>query len=219
MPKKLAMMYLSGRSPDELEERVHPRSLMDRPSKLMLVEEVASSFGHLDDHTRFVRSTAVQLFDHLQGEHRLGERERYWLECGALLHDIGWSVGGEDHNRSSFNLVLIDDRLPLDERERLIVADLARYHRKGLPKKEHANYGVLDRKERRTVDILGGILRVADGLDVSHGHDVKVIGCWCDPHMIIIEVEAPQEHRYEIGAGLRKGKLFEKAFDRKLMIQ
>jgi putative phosphoesterase len=219
LPKELALMFLSGRSPDEPEERVHPMSHLDRTSKTGMVEEVVRSFGHLDDHTQFVRSTAVQLFDLLQGEHGLGSGERYWLECGALLHDIGWSVGGEEHNLSSFNLILVDDRLPFDERERLIVASLARYHRKGLPKKGHANYGSLKGKERRTVDILGGILRVADGLDVRHNHDVRLIGCWTDPHLIIIEVADPQEHRYEIEAGSRKGKLFEKAFDRKLMIQ
>lgn len=219
LPKKLALMYLSGRGPDEPEERVHPMSHLDRSSKTRMVEEAVRSFGHLDDHTQFVRSMAVQLFDHLQGEHGLGEGERYWLECGALLHDIGWSVGGEDHNRSSFNLILVDERLPLDERERLIVANLARYHRKGLPRKDHANYGSLKGKERRTVDILGGILRVADGLDARHNHDVRVIGLSTDPHMIVIEVADPQEHRFEIEAGTRKGKLFEKAFDRKLMIQ
>jgi exopolyphosphatase/guanosine-5'-triphosphate,3'-diphosphate pyrophosphatase len=113
----------------------------------------------------------------------------------------------------------VDERLPLDERERLIVANLARYHRKGLPRKDHANYGSLKGKERRTVDILGGILRVADGLDARHNHDVRVIGLSTDPHMIVIEVADPQEHRFEIEAGTRKGKLFEKAFDRKLMIQ
>jgi exopolyphosphatase/guanosine-5'-triphosphate,3'-diphosphate pyrophosphatase len=112
-----------------------------------------------------------------------------------------------------------DHQLPLDERERLIVASLTRYHRKGLPKEDHGNYKVLSKRERRTVDVLAGILRVADGLDVRHAHDVRVVGCWADPHVIIVEVEDPLSHRYEIEAGKKKGRLLEKAFDRRLAIQ
>ncbi len=219
LPKKLAQMYLAGRGTDEPEEKVHAQSQLEMDKKLELVEGEARRYGHLDGHSLYVRSTAVQLFDHLQGEHGLGAQERYWLECGALLHDIGWSQSGIDHNLASFNLVMSDHQLPLDERERLIVASLTRYHRKGLPKEDHGNYKVLSKRERRTVDVLAGILRVADGLDVRHAHDVRVVGCWADPHVIIVEVEDPLSHRYEIEAGRKKGKLLEKAFDRRLAIQ
>jgi putative phosphoesterase len=219
LPKRLAQMYLAGRGTDEPEERAHARSQLELVEKLELVEGEAQRYGHLDGHSLFVRSTAVQLFDHLQGEHGLGAQERYWLECGALLHDIGWSQSGIDHNLASFNMVMSDHQLPLDERERLIVASLTRYHRKGLPRKDHGNYKVLSKRERGTVDVLAGILRVADGLDVRHAHDVRIVGCWADPHVIIVEVEDPLSHRYEIEAGRKKGRLLEKAFDRRLAIQ
>jgi exopolyphosphatase/guanosine-5'-triphosphate,3'-diphosphate pyrophosphatase len=219
LPKKLAQMYLAGRGPDEPEEKVHAQSDLEMAKKVELVEGEARHYGHLDGHSLFVRDTALQLFDHLQGEHGLGVQERYWLECGALLHDIGWSQSGIDHNLASFNLVMSDHHLPLDERERLIVASLTRYHRKGLPREDHGNYRVLNKRERRTVDVLAGILRVADGLDVRHAHEVRIVGCWADPHVIIIEVEDPLSHRYEIEAGRKKGRLLEKAFDRRLAIQ
>ncbi len=50
-------------------------------------------------------------------------------------------------------------------REREIVANVARYHRKALPKPRHENFARLSGADQELVGKLGGILRLADGLD------------------------------------------------------
>ena len=35
------------------------------------------------------KKLSLELFDALQDLHKLGKRERCWLECAAILHDVG----------------------------------------------------------------------------------------------------------------------------------
>ena len=55
------------------------------------------------------------------------------------------------------------------------MALVARYHRRGLPKRAHEGYGTISPELRRTVRTLGAILRVAEGLDRSHQQSVASI--------------------------------------------
>ena len=57
-----------------------------------------------------------------------------------------------------------------------MVACIARYHRGSLPNKEkHELYGSFEKKDRKKIKRLAGILRVADGLDCSHLSAIKSI--------------------------------------------
>lgn len=56
------------------------------------------------------------------------------LIYAALLHDIGWVEGQQRHHKQSFDMIIADPPEGLSARETLIVANIARYHRKALPK-------------------------------------------------------------------------------------
>jgi hypothetical protein len=53
-------------------------------------------------------------------------------------------------------------------RERELVANIARYHRKALPADRHADYMALDEDDRTLVRRLAALLWLADGLDADH---------------------------------------------------
>jgi exopolyphosphatase/guanosine-5'-triphosphate,3'-diphosphate pyrophosphatase len=55
------------------------------------------------------------------------------------------------------------------------MALIARYHRRGSPKKSHGDYARLSSPSRRSVRILASILRVAEGLERSHTQVVSGI--------------------------------------------
>ena len=99
------------------------------------------------------------------------------LEYAAVLHDIGWKEGRKGHHKSSLEMIMGEDRLPFDGRERAIVANVARYHRGALPEDGHRDYRDLEAADRKVVDRLASILRVADALDVSHASVVRSIEC------------------------------------------
>ena len=141
------------------------------------VWQLARSYRHALAHEQQVMQLAVWLFECLRPLHALGEEEGLLLCCGALLHDIGWADGGSGHHKAALKRILATDLPPLDERQRRIVALVARYHRKALPAKKHAHYMALSPADQRIVCVLGGILRVADGLDRTHTNAVTALTC------------------------------------------
>ncbi|MCD6361275.1 MAG: HD domain-containing protein, partial [Armatimonadetes bacterium] len=125
------------------------------------------------EHSAQVTRLAAALFDALRFEHGLGASERELLLAAGVLHDIGWSVSATRHHKISARLIEEMDLPDFDDRERAIIAALACYHRKALPKKKHRIFGNLSGPDRRVVRSLAAILRVADGLDRSHGGVVQ----------------------------------------------
>ena len=133
-----------------------------------------------------VTRLALEIFDGLTDVHHLGERERCWLECAAILHDVGLSKNRKGHHKESAKLILNDTRLPFTSQERRIVASIARYHRKGLPKPKHYNLATLDPLTVNKVKILASILRVADGLDYTHQSTVKSLNIKWTPKELLL---------------------------------
>jgi exopolyphosphatase/guanosine-5'-triphosphate,3'-diphosphate pyrophosphatase len=119
-------------------------------------------------HSSHVRKLALTLFDAL-GE-RLGcdREDRNVLADAALLHDCGYHISYERHHKHSYHLILHADLLGLSPTDQVIIANVARYHRGAGPKRDHNNFGTLDKSLRRRIKLLSALLRVADGFDRGH---------------------------------------------------
>ena len=61
--------------------------------------------------------------------HELPQEYEELLEYAALLHDIGYFYGYEAHHKHAYRMIMAADIPGLDEREKAIVANVARYHR------------------------------------------------------------------------------------------
>jgi exopolyphosphatase/guanosine-5'-triphosphate,3'-diphosphate pyrophosphatase len=160
----------------------------------------------------------MRLFDELKELHGLGAEERFWLQCAGILHDIGWIEGQKGHHKTSLRIILAEQHLPFDERERNIVGSIARYHRRKLPNKGHRNFAALRRDERQKVKALSAILRVADGLDFTQQSLVKDITSEVSPEQVIVNCAVSGEAETERKRAMKKGDLFEKEFNRDLAI-
>ena len=107
---------------------------------------------HFDEaHARHVCRFATQLFDDLQRVHAFGERDRLLLRVAAMLHDIGDYVHYSGHHKHSQYLIQHADIMGITPDERAIVANIARYHRKGPPDPSHPDYRELDKEARGKV--------------------------------------------------------------------
>jgi exopolyphosphatase/guanosine-5'-triphosphate,3'-diphosphate pyrophosphatase len=136
------------------------------------VIELGERCNFLADHARQVAKLALQVFDQTTAFHGLGAAEREWLEYAALLHDIGVHISYERHHKHSYYLITNGGLRGFEPQEIEIIALVARYHRQTVPRKSHAGFGALPRKQRRTVEILGAFLRLAEGLERSHSQAV-----------------------------------------------
>ncbi|MFZ5878319.1 MAG: HD domain-containing protein [Chloroflexota bacterium] len=129
------------------------------------------------DHGALVAGLAGQIFDQTGSLHNLGGDERLLLEVAALLHDVGHFINTIDHDRHGYYILTHNFIFGLTERQRLVVANVVRYHRKAAPSQEDENFRALPQKDRILVSKLCAILRLADGMDTSHTsriHAVKI---------------------------------------------
>ena len=120
------------------------------------------------NHVKHVAKLATRLFDNLAAEHGLNTRDRLLLEVAALLHDIGLFVSLRGHHKHAMYLLQASEIFGLTRDDMQIVANIARYHRRGLPQKSHPEFMRLDRDERVRVTKLAAILRLANALDAEH---------------------------------------------------
>jgi len=124
---------------------------------------------HVDlDHAQGVAETAVQLFDLFQPDHGLEPRFRLLLRVAALLHEVGGYISTRAHHKHSEYLIKHAEIFGLGRQEIALVAQIARYHRRGIPQASHSAYMALRRELRVTVCKLAALLRVADALVRGH---------------------------------------------------
>ena len=116
------------------------------------------------------------------------------------------------------HLVRHFDLFGFTPREREIIAHVARYHRKSLPKKKHESFVRLSSPDRLLVKRLGGILRLADGLDRRRNSQVTSLDCSLSPSTFMIRLEGGGDVSVELFGGKLKGDLFEEAFGKKLVL-
>jgi exopolyphosphatase/guanosine-5'-triphosphate,3'-diphosphate pyrophosphatase len=140
----------------------------ERTRRFDQVHALGRRFGHDGVHETQVANLALQLFDRLRDLHALEPVDRDALFAAALLHDIGRSISESSHHKHGAYIVrnAVLEGWRADEIE--LIAALVRYHRRSLPKPTHAEYSAADTTRKRKIGILGGILRIADGLDSRH---------------------------------------------------
>ncbi len=137
------------------------------------VVELAQRCNYAVEHAQQVGRLALAIFDATRSEHGLGDRAREWLDHAALLHDIGEHIGYERHHRHSYYLVKNGGLRGFEPDEIEVLALVARYHRRGAPRKAHEPFAQLPRAERRAVRWLSAMLRVAESLDRSRAQLVE----------------------------------------------
>ncbi|MCL2448655.1 MAG: Ppx/GppA family phosphatase [Polyangiaceae bacterium] len=131
---------------------------------------------HFDEaHARQVCRFGAQLFDDLQRVHAFDGRDRLLLRAAAMLHDIGDYVHYSGHHKHSQYLIEHADIMGITPDERAILANIARYHRKGPPDTSHPGYRDLSKEARGKVRGLAAILRIADALDREHKQKIESV--------------------------------------------
>ena len=229
LPETFAQMMIQGYALDDVMEGpeawhtppsdVYPWDEVEGQRRLEEVVQLVDSCNHEPDHVRHVTWLSLRLFDELQPLHRLGGEERFWLRCGALLHDIGWMKGRKGHHKTSLRLILDQLGSPFDKRERHIIGSIARYHRRALPKDKHGHFAALSPVDQYRVTLLAALLRVADGLDRTHRSVVQDLACDISPRRIAIDCAVWMYPIPEREEALEKADLLERAFDRELLIE
>ncbi|MGD0688154.1 MAG: YfcE family phosphodiesterase [Candidatus Bathyarchaeia archaeon] len=221
LPESLAQVLLRGVSLDtvkELDDALEKKQLWKRRSTISKVRRIAKRFISDNSHAEQSRKLALVIFDKTRRLHSMSRKERYWLECAAILHDIGLSRGNRGYHKSSLRLILNDLEFPFTFRDRYMIGSVARYHRKAMPDANHFNLAQLSGVERQEVVVLSSILRVAEALDCSSEFIVRKIAVRVLPNQMVLECEATGDIYTGDQAFKKMKNLLEKTFGRDLII-
>jgi hypothetical protein len=182
------------------------------------VTRLATVYPEGVEHARQVTALALQLFDQLLPLHQLDGRDRLMLEYACTVHDIGWKFGQKRHQIRSADMILSDEMLPLDIRERGIIGLVARLHNGRCRVDRWGYFPTFSPKEQSCIRVLGALIRVADGLDYRHIGIVQLLHCTIGDAVVTCNVDANGDASVERARALAKADLFSEVFDRLLVI-
>jgi exopolyphosphatase / guanosine-5'-triphosphate,3'-diphosphate pyrophosphatase len=177
---------------------------------------------HLDvAHTRHVAALALGMFDELARVelHEGDPRERELLWAASILHDIGMSVDYDDHHKHSRYLILNAGLPGFTPVEVAIIAQAARYHRKGMPDPGplRALFGEGDAER---LDRCAALLRLAEDLERSRDQLVRGTRISLhDENELELQLIADGEAVVPRWAASRERELFARAFHRELAVE
>ncbi|MEL0010543.1 MAG: HD domain-containing protein, partial [Bacteroidota bacterium] len=188
------------------------------PRRRSVFELVRKCNWH-EQHSRQVTRLSLLLFDYLAEALTLNEEDRELLEYAALMHDIGYHISHSKHHKHALYLILNADLKGFREDEIAIMAHVARYHRRSTPKKRHEEYAMLNKSIRKRIQVLSGILRVADGLDRSHFQNVQELSVELSKKECQISIKTIDEPNLEIWGAMRKSHLLSQTLGREVHIR
>jgi exopolyphosphatase/guanosine-5'-triphosphate,3'-diphosphate pyrophosphatase len=172
-------------------------------------------------HVEHVAVLALQMFDSLVNgglfEPRPGERELLW--AASMLHDVGMTISYDDHHKHSYYLIISAELPGFDPRERALIAQISRYHRKGAPKlgemaplARDGDEGLLER--------CAVILRLAEHLERGRDQSVSEAQLRGNGDGVDLHLEAAGDLTLPRWSVERygDGEAFQRVFGRRLLI-
>ena len=151
-------------------------------------------------HAEYIARLSLQLFDKLALFHLLEAPYRELLEYASLLHNIGAFISISSHHKHSQYIVLNGELRGFSPSEIEIIGHVVRYHRKSPPSEKHTAYSILKPPHKRAVDVLSGILRLANGLERGHRQNIQQINVKVKGSAITLHLTTRFEPDIEIWA-------------------
>jgi len=141
-------------------------------------------------HAEHVARLSRQLFRALQSEHGMDLRGETILYTAALLHEVGLFISQTAYHKHSYYLISHGELFGLNALDHQLVALVARYHRRAVPKPTHDAYARLSRENRVILLRLAGLLRLAKALDHSRSQRVRSVECTVERERLVIHADA-----------------------------
>ncbi|MEA2313446.1 MAG: exopolyphosphatase / guanosine-5-triphosphate,3-diphosphate pyrophosphatase [Solirubrobacteraceae bacterium] len=184
------------------------------------VLNMAAQYRVDSEHTRHVARLALGMFDELArlGLHPGDPHERGLLWAASMLHDIGMSIDYDDHHKHSRYLILNGGLPGFSPVETAIIAQAARYHRKGMPAAGPMAPLFADGDAER-LDRCATLLRLAEDLERSRDQLVRrtsiALG---EDGEVQLHLIADGDSAVPRWAARRERELFARAFHRELSV-
>jgi len=151
----------------------------------------ASKFGVDRERSEKVIKIAFQIYDQtkniLHNDTDLKSKELLWAACN--LYNCGKFVNISSYHKHSWYLIKHFELLGYSQAETNIIASIARYHRKNLPKKRHDSWQNLICKADKTMVLeMSLILRLAASLDQRPDNVISSVRIKLQKNVLIFQL-------------------------------
>jgi exopolyphosphatase/guanosine-5'-triphosphate,3'-diphosphate pyrophosphatase len=184
------------------------------------VENLAAQY-HVDRaHTDHVARLSLQMFDELAqlGLHPGDPVERELVWAAAMLHDIGMAIDYDDHHKHSRYLILNGALPGFDPRELVLISEIVRYHRKGMPSFSSDLAPVVRKGDQAILERGATLLRLAEGIERARDQIVTDATFASQNGTVTLSLHADEDVPVARWAAERERELFKRAYGRALEI-
>lgn len=181
-------------------------------------EQLVKRFRGDLKHARTVTQFALALYDSLPGT-KTTDEERLYLRVASLLHDLGQCISPESHHKHTYYILQQTPFVGISLKEKEIIAQVARYHRKAVPSKKHDFFTRLSQEDQEKVQKLASLLRIAEALDQEHSSGIRSITAACSATELIITLEGDGDFDLERSKAKKRSDLFEAIYKRDVIIR
>lgn len=165
-----------------------------------------------------VRAHAVQLFRELKQVHLLPPSYEFWLECAAMLHDVGKFLNYQGWHRHTQYVISNSELYGFTPEDRALVAALARYLGKSRPDPNDRTMRSVPPEEHGNVQKAVVLLRLALALNQDRASDVLRVRSRIYPRQIQLKlVPGRTGAALELWALRREAPYFREVFRRELL--
>lgn len=203
--------------------------ISDRLFKLkrrhLAINDILSSTLYLSDkykidkiHAHYVEKISLSIFDQTSRIHKLGTRERLYLQIASRLHDIGSFIDIIDHENQSYNIIISQDIMGFSNRELLIIANITKYHSSLIPDDSHYSYFILNDTDKMLISMLSAILKLAEALDASHLQKIQDLKLSASNNMLFFNIISSNDLNLEEWNFNKKANFFEEVLGVKPII-
>ena len=157
----------------------------------------ANRFAVNISRAEYVADNALIIYEKTKGilhnDRGLG-KELLW--AAAMLHTCGQHINLSGYHKHSWYLIRHGELLGYSHSEHLMVAAIARYHRRSLPKKRHDSWqSLIKGNQRRIVYEMSILLRLAASLDRRPNPAVNTIDVIKQEDNLIFKLAAISENQ------------------------
>ena len=151
----------------------------------------ARKFGVDKERTDKVTNIAFQIYDQTKNifHSNVDSKAKALLWAACQLYSCGKYVNISSYHKHSWYLIKNCELLGYSQSETNIIASIARYHRKALPKKRHDSWQSMTSKEDKTLVLeMSLILRLAVSLDQRPENLISSIKIKLQKNILLIEL-------------------------------
>ena len=164
--------------------------------------------------------TALTIFDSMKKIHGLSKRDRLLLQLAAILSECGRYISLANVGDNSYNIISATEIIGLSHVEREIVANVAKYATEKFDYfKILDSNAALDRDSYLRIAKLTAIIRLSEGLDLSHKGKCDKLKIANENDTLVLTVETNADMTLEFGLFERYANLFLEVYNIKPVIR